>query len=243
MKSEAKGIIRHFPNFLTCMNLLCGCLGIVCAFGGELKIGIYFVLLGAIFDFSDGFAARLLNAKSLIGKDLDSLADMVSFGVFPAVVMYHLMLNAAQSLGTNFLEIGWWAAIFAFLIAIMSGVRLAKFNNDTRQSDKFIGLPTPANTIFVAGLVFLIELGGFATEILTNYWILAVITALFSWLLVCEVELLALKFKHFKWHGNELRYIFLLLSVSILIIFGFGGLSLVIGLYILISLFQKKDKK
>jgi CDP-diacylglycerol--serine O-phosphatidyltransferase len=217
-------LLRHIPNALTSGNLLCGCLGLISVFGNYPVEPAYFIWAACVFDFFDGFAARLFNVSSPIGKELDSLADMVSFGVLPAMTMYHWIDSSGGSS---------WLAYIALMIAVFSALRLAKFNVDTRQTDSFIGVPTPANAIFLTSLVFLddsIKLTVFTGPVLTG------ITILFSLLLVAPFELFALKFKDFSWDSNKLRFTFLALSVSLLVLLKGGALPIIILLYILISL-------
>ncbi len=149
MKRRVK---KHLPNAITCANLFSGCIGIVFAFQGNLVVAAYAIFLSSIFDFFDGLASRVLNSYSFIGKDLDSLADMVSFGVLPSVIMYELLLQAPQIEGISHI-----LNFVAFLLPVFSALRLAKFNNDTRQSGSFIGLPTPANAILIASLPLIVQ--------------------------------------------------------------------------------------
>jgi CDP-diacylglycerol--serine O-phosphatidyltransferase len=186
------------------------------------------VWAACVFDFFDGFAARLFKVSSSIGKELDSLADMVSFGVLPTMTMYHWLDAVA---GANVY------AYISLMIAVFSALRLAKFNVDARQTDSFIGVPTPANSLFITALVFLpdsIKSLVFTTPVLT------VITIVFSLLLVAPFELFALKFKDFSWSNNKLRFTFLALSVFLLILFKAGALPFIILSYILISLGSRK---
>ena len=220
-------VLKHLPNFLTCANLLCGCLGVLFIFHNPPSIAAYFVWSACLFDFFDGFAARWLKVSSPIGKELDSLADMVSFGVLPALVMFTLIDHADPHTSL---------AYSAFMIAVFSALRLAKFNIDETQKDSFSGVPTPANALFITSLVFLPEP---FTGVLANETALVAITIVFSALLVAPIELFALKFKNFTWAGNALRFTFLGLAVLLLIIFRAGGLPLIIILYILLSLLTK----
>lgn len=226
---------QNIPNFITCGNLLCGCLAIVQVFEGNLGWAVAFVGIAAVLDFLDGFAARLLGVSSPIGKDLDSLADMVTFGVVPGIVMYKLIfllyLNGNISVSYELIEKKLYFCYVAFLIPIFSAIRLAKFNNDTRQSDSFIGLPTPANAIFVCSLVLLPKE---YTALFTPN-ILCLITLTLSLLLVAPIPLFALKFKSFGFKGNEIRYVFLGLSLGLLIGLQYLGIPLIIILYIVLS--------
>lgn len=224
-------ITKHLPNVLTSFNLVCGCLGIVCVLEGNPIPAAYFVWAACVFDFFDGFVARLLKVSSPIGKELDSLADVVSFGVFPSVMMYVWLgsLTAFPLL-----------PYMAFSIAVFSALRLAKFNIDVRQTNSFIGLPTPANALFLTALPFLPPT---LLSIVEKPFVLGSILVLFSFLLVAEVELIALKFKDFSWKNNSYRYVFLLLAILCLLLFQQSSISLVILLYILISFVQKWTRK
>lgn len=210
------------PNALTSLNLAFGCLAIIEIFEGRLENVIYYTVLSGVADFFDGFAARMLKSTSHIGKDLDSLADMVSFGIVPALVMYQLIqINTS---GT------YWHYL-AVLIAVMSGLRLAKFNNDERQSDRFFGLPTPANAFLIISLAYLSS-QGFWEVIVGNWIVLVGITITTSILLISDIPMLAFKFKQFGWKGNEGKYLFLIVSVVLFSIFQIVALPLIIVMYI-----------
>lgn len=224
-------MIRHIPNFLTCCNLLCGCFGIVFLLEDRNVPAAYFVWAAGVFDFFDGFAARWLKVTSPIGKELDSLADVVSFGVLPSLVMYKLI---GSHTAYEYLP------YVAFMIAAFSALRLAIFNVDETQTDSFRGLNTPANSIFMTSLPLLPAPVG---EWLYQDWLLVVITMVFSFLMVSRVEIFALKFKHFKWAGNELRFTFLALSVLLLVFLKIAALPLIILLYIGLSLGAKAFSK
>jgi CDP-diacylglycerol--serine O-phosphatidyltransferase len=228
---------RHIPNFLTCCNLLCGTFGILYIlspnFGGGLDIPVaYFVWAACVFDFFDGFVARWLKVSSPIGKELDSLADVVSFGLLPAFFMYNYIGFGSWNDSDFSPDYPAFLPYVGFLIVVCSALRLAIFNVDETQKDSFRGVPTPANTLFITGLVFLSEYVPF----ISNPWVLSIITIVFSLLLVSRFELFALKFKSFKWADNQLRFTFLLLAVLLLVIFKFAALPLIIILYILLSL-------
>lgn len=217
---------RHLPNFLTCCNLICGCVGIVFVLEGREIPAAYFVWLAGVFDFFDGFAARMLKVTSSIGKELDSLADVVSFGVLPSLVMYRMISQASDSSALPYI---------AFTIAVFSALRLAIFNVDETQRDSFRGLNTPANTIFITSLPLLYnDVGRWLYEPV----ILVAITLVFSLLLVSRIEFFAFKFKSFSWEPNKIRYVFLILATLLLIVFRFAGIPLMIILYIVLSLFQ-----
>lgn len=219
-------ITRHIPNLLTLSNLFCGCVGILFAREFPPYAAAYFVWAACIFDFLDGFAARALNTTSAIGKELDSLADMVSFGVLPGIAMFTWIESTAP---------GGYLPYCAFLIPAFSALRLAKFNIDENQKDTFIGLPTPANALFITGLVFLSPPLDFITASQTG---LVITTILFSMLLVVPVNLFALKFKNYSWTDNKLRFTFIALAVLLLGWKQAEGVSLIILLYILLSLAQ-----
>jgi CDP-diacylglycerol--serine O-phosphatidyltransferase len=244
-------IKKHIPNFLTCCNLLCGCIGIIKAFddGGfyagyhyqNLATCSFLIFLACIFDFFDGFVARLLKVSSPIGKELDSLADCVTFGVLPGIIIYQIIMH-------NFFNGRWvsapgiYAPYLALLIPVFSAIRLAKFNIDTRQSDSFIGVPTPANAILIASFPFIIIQNKipFLTSILTNTYCLLTIALIMSFLLIAELPLFALKFKSFKWADNKMRYGFLLASMVLFIFLTWTAIPIIIFLYIILSFIENK---
>ncbi|HTL80997.1 MAG TPA: CDP-alcohol phosphatidyltransferase family protein [Bacteroidia bacterium] len=277
------------PNLLTLGNLLCGCLAIVFAFEVNLVWSAYLVGIACVFDFLDGFVARALKIHSPIGKDLDSLADMVTFGVVPGVVMFQILkwsiplVFGDVDIGLRFLvdygdlnskwnipDQGSWMRFIpylAFLFPIFSALRLAKFNNDSRQSDSFIGVPTPANSIFICSIPLILHFNhahmsvmsgmqfasnssdlnyyeangvqqfmmNWTTDIFGSWKILTGIVFLFSFLLISEIPLFALKFKKFGWKGNEIRYVFLALCLMMIVLLKFIAMPLIIVLYILMS--------
>jgi CDP-diacylglycerol--serine O-phosphatidyltransferase len=217
-------MLKHIPNFLTSCNLVCGCLGIIFLFEGSDIPTAYFVIAAGIFDFFDGFAARIFKSNSAIGKELDSLADMVSFGALPAFFMYKTLAFEPPFP---------YLPYVALLIAVCSALRLAKFNIDETQSDSFKGLPTPANAIFITSLSFLtLPVFDFVHSPIT----LSIITIIFSLLMVSRFDLFALKFKNFSWADNKIRFTFLLLSVFLVALLQWAALPLLIILYIAMSL-------
>lgn len=224
-------IKRHIPNFLTCCNLLCGCIGIVFVTSGNLNAAAYFVWIACVFDFFDGFAARMLKVSSPIGKELDSLADMVSFGLLPSMVMYVMLQDATHSEYLPYL---------AFSIAVFSALRLAIFNIDETQSDSFRGLPTPANALFITSLPLLT---GPIAIALFEPWIVITIVVISSYLLVSGIPLFALKFKSFNWKENKARFTFLIVSVVLLATLQIAAIPLIILLYIALSLGIKAVSK
>ncbi|MCJ8165647.1 CDP-alcohol phosphatidyltransferase family protein [Pontibacter sp. E15-1] len=228
---------KHIPNAITCLNLFSGCLALYFAFQDQLVYTAYLVGIAAVFDFLDGMLARVLKAYSEIGKQLDSLADMVSFGVVPGTVMFMLLQRADASVLGIPSDI---LPFFGFLITIFSALRLAKFNIDTRQTTSFIGLPTPACTIFVASLPLILQYGGLLHyEIILNPLVLLALTVLLSFLLVAELPLFALKFTNLRWQDNSMRFIFLGLSVILVALLKFAAIPLIIVLYILLSIIKK----
>lgn len=222
---------RHIPNFLTCCNLVSGCIGVVFALEGRAFPAAYFVWISCAFDFLDGFAARILKVSSSIGKELDSLADMVSFGLLPSIVIYK-MLEASGA--PEYLP------YFAFLIAVFSALRLAIFNIDETQSDSFRGLPTPANALLITALPLLS--GGIALYF-QEYWVLVLITILSSYLLVSGIELFALKFKNFTWRENKIRFTFLILAVLLLAFLQVAAIPVIILVYVALSLGMRAVSK
>jgi CDP-diacylglycerol--serine O-phosphatidyltransferase len=240
---------KHIPNFITSLNLVCGCIGLGFLFKSNLNYSTQIVyaawciVFAALFDFLDGMFARLLHVKSAIGKELDSLADMVSFGVLPGFIMYAML---DQCVGD---AEGWKAFIpfIAFLIPVFSALRLAKFNIDTRQTDKFIGLPTPANAIFIASIPFILYYQPnkvpAITTVLANPGFLIVLTFILSFLLVAPLPLFAMKFKDMSWAKNSIRYIFIILTIILLILFSFVAIPIILLLYIFLSIISNPLKK
>ena len=228
-------IKRNIPNAITCGNLLCGCLAIVKVFEGNLVWAAYLVGIAAVLDFFDGFAARLLKVSSAIGKDLDSLADMVTFGVVPGVMMFKLLLISTLFMTNN--AIWNYTPYLAFIIPIFSCIRLAKFNNDKRQTESFIGVNTPANSILICSLPLIIGIDyqSPAAVFILNPYLLIILAVIMSALLVSEIPIFSFKFKSFGWKGNEIRFVFLLLSLLLLITLRFVGIPLIIVLYIVMS--------
>ena len=214
-------IKKHVPNFITCLNLFSGCVAALLAFKGNYQGAFIAILVAAVFDFFDGFAARLLKAYSPMGKELDSLADMVSFGFAPGMIVFSLLTEA---------NINEWLPYLAFIIPVFSGLRLAKFNIDERQTSSFIGMPTPANAIFWGGLTT-----SFAPFLISNVWLIIVLTVLFSYLLVAEIPMFALKVKNLAWKDNQIQYIFLGVTIILLVIFQLNAFAPIIGWYILLS--------
>lgn len=220
------------------LNLLSGCISVVFAFNGNLILASWLIGVAAVFDFLDGLLARLLNARSPLGVQLDSLADVVSFGVAPGFIIFHLMQNSAN------LPFAIWNGVspvsfIAFLVPVFSALRLAKFNIDDRQTDHFIGLPTPANALFFASLPLVIFQAGVAghlwiTSMLHNFTALLIITVVFSGLLISPIRLMAFKFKSYGMRDNMLRYAFLIIAALLFILLKFYALPLIIVVYLII---------
>jgi CDP-diacylglycerol--serine O-phosphatidyltransferase len=213
---------KHIPNILTLANLFTGCVGIVYAFNNNLVYAAYAIWIAAVFDFFDGFIARLLKVSSPIGKELDSLADMVTFGALPSFILFRMMDSANYEI----------VAYVAFALALFSALRLAKFNVDTRQSNTFIGMPTPAAAFFVSGLPFW---QGVYPEFV-SWQIIMVITVVLSLLLIAPIKMLALKFTEYSFNNNWQRYFVILLSVVAFAILGSKSLPIIVTLYLIISL-------
>jgi CDP-diacylglycerol--serine O-phosphatidyltransferase len=234
---------RHLPNALTCVNLLCGCIALTFIFGGNLVVAAYFVGIAAVADFFDGLVARALRVSSPIGKDLDSLADMVSFGVVPGAIIYQLLTGASAHADTHYgylpnAQAGFYPlAYLGFIVSIFSALRLAKFNNDTRQTTSFIGLPTPACTLVVASLPLILASDTFGLkDFILNPLVLIGLTVLLSGLLVAELPLFALKFKNLQWRGNRRRFIFVGLALGLVLWLKAAGVPLAVLLYVLLSI-------
>ncbi len=222
---------QHIPNFITCCNLVSGCVAVSCAFGGDMRMAMFWIIAGAVFDFFDGMSARLLNVSSPIGKELDSLADIVTFGVAPsAMLFYQLSVMDYPSFleGMRFL-----IPYLSFVMAAFSALRLAKFNIDERQTSSFIGLPTPANALFWSALI--VGSGNRLYASTYIFWLLIVLLILSCWIMVAEVPMFALKVKHWTLKGNEVRVFFLITSALILLLFHVLGFSIIVVWYILLS--------
>lgn len=229
MIQKIKGLI---PNTLTCCNLISGCIATMFAFQQAYQLALLWIIIGAVFDFFDGMSARALHVASNIGKELDSLADDITFGFAPSAMVYSLLTQMLYPDYLAFAES--WLPFVAFFMAALSGVRLAKFNLDTRQALTFIGLPTPANALFWGALI-----ASFGDEIITRSWLVPVIimgVILFSLFLIAEIPLFALKFKDYSWKNNRIKYVFLLGCIVLLALMGEKGLSLCIAWYIVLAL-------
>lgn len=230
-----KKIIQNVPNALTCGNIVCGCIGIIQTFKGDLALAAYFVFIGAMFDFVDGLAARILNVQSPIGKDLDSLADMVTFGVLPSLLMYYVLNLSTENALIPF---------FGVAIAVFSGIRLAKFNHDVRQTTDFIGLPTPANALFFVSipLIILFDRSGLRPYFMQPV-VLMVLISLFCFLMVSEIRLFSLKIKSLNLKDNVF-IIILVVGANLLFYFlFFTAIPFIIIFYLLLSIIKNLLKK
>ncbi|MDP4292169.1 MAG: CDP-diacylglycerol--serine O-phosphatidyltransferase [Bacteroidota bacterium] len=224
---------KNIPNAITSLNLISGCVGILFALRGFTELAAMMIVAAALFDFLDGMAARLLHVSSTIGKELDSLSDLVSFGVLPGALVF-VMLELRAPV---------WFYYFALLIPVFSAIRLAKFNLDTRQSESFLGLPVPANALFWVGITYINLMAGethmnlILKSIVGQPLIIIMLTVFLSLLLVSELPLFSLKFKNLEWGKNQIRYIFLGLAMILLIWLGVSSLPMIIVLYVLLSIF------
>jgi CDP-diacylglycerol--serine O-phosphatidyltransferase len=233
---------RFVPSLFTSLNLVCGIIATYLSLEGKIDIAIALMFIAAFFDFIDGFAARLLKVCGDFGKELDSLADVISFGLVPGAMIFFVQktnLGMDSFSFENLSFIQWLYMLVPILIPVFSALRLAKFNIDERQKNEFIGLPTPANALFFASLCYtFIFKPESILHSLNHPIIITMSVLLFSYLLVSEIPLFALKFSSFGWKKNSLRYIFLLISLALVAIFKIPGFSGVIILYILLSIFK-----
>jgi CDP-diacylglycerol--serine O-phosphatidyltransferase len=217
---------KHIPNTITCCNLISGCIATWFAFQDDYRMALLFIVIGAVFDFFDGMVARLLHVSSPIGKELDSLADDITFGFAPSAIIFSYICTFHIHLP--------FIPFLAFIMAAFSALRLAKFNLDERQALGFIGLPTPANALFWGALIVGLQQSDYTFEGLE--WVILAATFVSCYLLVSEIPMFALKFKHWGWKGNEIKYIFILSCVPILIFLGIIGLAVIIAWYIILSI-------
>ncbi|MBD8487207.1 CDP-diacylglycerol--serine O-phosphatidyltransferase [Echinicola sp. CAU 1574] len=224
-------IKKHIPNAITCMNLACGMAGVYFVLEGKIHYATYFIIAAAVFDFLDGMVARLLKVQGEIGKQLDSLADLVTFGVLPSFVIFQMLKQVFPEGFVPFLS---------FIIGIQSAMRLAKFNIDTRQTDRFIGVPTPANALLICTLPFLADQFTWAKDLIQNGYFLLFLTFIMAILLTAELPLIALKFKNFRFQENIFRYLVILIGLVSLIFLGIAGVPFIIIGYILLSLIESR---
>lgn len=237
---------KHIPNILTCINVLSGCIACVMAFEGNYFWVIFWLIIAAVVDFFDGFSARLLKAYSSIGKDLDSLADMVSFGLAPAVLVFRF-LSDSYVLKTLTFPFAEYIPYLSFMLVIFSALRLAKFNNDERQTKSFIGLPTPPNALFWISLCYGLNINTIGMPVQVSFYLILVLIVVFSLLMVSEIPMFSLKVENFGIKGNELRYLLIVLMIIAVIFGGLLGIAAGIIIYVLMSivsssLSQKQNK-
>lgn len=244
---------RHIPNIVTLLNLFCGAVAVIFAVYNNFVAAAIFVFLGIFFDFFDGLLARKLNVQSPLGIQLDSLADMVTSGLVPGVIMFKLLSMAVDT--PYFIEsstewtTGWawtgvkisWLPLIGLFITLASAYRLAKFNIDEDQQTYFKGLPTPANALLIISLPLIMEFqnSDLMNAVILNKWFLIVVTLVSCYLLNSSVKLFALKFKNWGFKENAVRYIFIILTFVLLIVLHFAAIPLIILLYVLLSLFSK----
>ncbi|WP_196893241.1 CDP-alcohol phosphatidyltransferase family protein [Aureivirga marina] len=239
---------KHIPNLITLLNLLSGVIAVLFASVNQLEYAAYFVCLGIFFDFFDGFFARILNVSGELGKQLDSLADMVTSGVVPGIVMFQLL---RMSIGdsnplwfTDFSQMS-YLPFFGLLIVLASCYRLANFNIDSRQTSSFIGIPTPANTLLVISLPLILNYSSstFFVDLIHNKYVLIFITILGSYLMNAKLPLFSLKFKSFAWKENIIKYLFLIITITLIITLQVVAIPLVILVYVLLSIIENISKK
>lgn len=228
---------KHIPNSITCCNLISGCIATAFAFAGDIKVALLWIIIGAVFDFFDGMTARLLHVSSPIGKELDSLADDITFGVAPSTIIFSQLQLMSYP---EFLEpLRPYLPFVAYIMAAFSALRLAKFNLDERQALGFIGLPTPANALFWGSLLV-----GIGEQMYYRPWTLYLILIgilASSWLLVSEIPMFALKFKHWGVKGNEVKYLFLVTCVPLVAIFGITSFAIIVAWYVVLSMIVKQQ--
>ena len=223
---------KHIPNTITCLNLISGCIATYWAFQSNYELALLFIVIGAVFDFFDGMSARLLHVSSPIGKELDSLADDITFGFAPSAIVFSYLNSQLSIVNCQFVP------YLAFIMAAFSALRLAKFNLDERQALGFIGLPTPANALFWGSLI--VGCGDWLSTQPYAFWLLLVGTFVSSYLLVSEIPMFALKFKTWGWKGNEVKYIFLITCIPMLLLLGVSGLAAIIAWYVILSVIHDK---
>lgn len=227
-------IKQNIPNLLTLGNVICGCLGILNLFYGNYTAVFWFMFAAGWFDLGDGLVARLLNVKSELGKELDSLADMLTFGALPGFIYWFLI---KENLGDN-----WeYLPYFGFIIAAASAYRLAKFNIDTRQTENFIGVPTPANAAFAVGLLMVWYTNTLGLATYYSPWLLIGLAIFCSYLLNSEWELFSFKMKNFKWKGNEVRYLYLIITFGLMPFIGWATFVFGFLLYIIFSIINFRN--
>jgi CDP-diacylglycerol--serine O-phosphatidyltransferase len=237
-------IKKHIPNIITLLNLFCGCMALVFVSNDRFEMAFFFVCLGIFLDFFDGFFARLFKVAGPLGLQLDSLADMVTSGVVPGFVMFKMMGSSSAYMSEGYLQ---YFPYLGFIITLGACFRLAKFNIDTRQTDSFIGLPTPANTLFILSLPLVLEYYSaeslMVLEILTEKWVLLLISLFSAYVMNAEIPLFSLKIKKFNFKDNGLQIVFLIISILLLFFLQYLGIALVIIFYVLLSVINNKFLK
>lgn len=234
---------KNIPNIITLFNLFCGCCALASVFYGQFVQAVWFSFAGGVADYLDGSAARWLKVKSALGKELDSIADMVSFGVVPGAILYILLVKGLKGIDELPIELTLVAAP-AFLVSVIAGLRLAMFNLDTRQTENFIGLPTPAATLYTVGLLLIFANNTLGlSEFIINPIFLSINILAISFLLVSELPMFSFKFKKLTWRGNEIRFLFLGMSVLALICLKEAAFALMVLIYVLLGVFRKVMKK
>jgi CDP-diacylglycerol--serine O-phosphatidyltransferase len=235
-------MLKQLPNLMTMGSLLCGCVAIVSIFHGQVAHAAIYVSVAAILDFLDGFVARMLHAQSELGKQLDSLADMVTFGVLPGVILFHLMLKSNYFVLYESHGIYRIFKYYMFIVTVFSCIRLARFNLDTRQTSYFIGLPTPINTLLIMSVSLMVYYNTFGLQFyLLNPWVLTGISSLSAGLLVAELPLISLKFKNFRFADNKAQFILLTFSLVLLPVLKFAAIPAIVIIYIILSLIYPPD--
>jgi CDP-diacylglycerol---serine O-phosphatidyltransferase len=237
---------KHIPNIITLLNLFFGCCALVCIFSTEFINAAIFLIFSGFCDYFDGMLARLLNIKSDFGKEVDSLADMVSFGVVPGAIVYMMLVLVHETGAIDYFTPSLLsqsifklhpAALPAFIISAFSCYRLAKFNLDTRQTENFIGLNTPSNTLFFLGLLFVAKYNTLGlSHLVLNPYFLYLLIPISSFLLISEIPMFSMKMKKFEWKGNEARFIFALLSIAMLILFQWSSFAFIITFYVVLNI-------
>ena len=246
---------RHIPNIVTLLNLFSGCIGVIFAVHGNFVVAAIFVFLGIFFDFFDGLLARKLNVQSPLGIQLDSLADLVTSGVVPGIIMFKLISITVDAPNYSTYSDSWnsifhWQGfklsvlpLIGLLIPLASAYRLARFNLDEDQQTYFKGLPVPANTLLILSLPLILEYqnSDVMNSIIINKWFLIALTLLSCYLLNSKIKLFALKFKDWSFKNNAVRYIFLIISIVALVILQFAAIPIIVLLYIILSLLDRKN--
>lgn len=235
---------KHIPNLLTLGNLLCGTIAILFAVKGDFVATALLVVIGVGLDFFDGFVARLLNVQGELGKQLDSLADVITSGVVPGIVMLQLLVDAIDIDAVGYFGVDKYGATgsnlpyLGLLLTLGAAYRLAKFNIDERQTDSFIGLPTPAMSLFVISLPLIVEFSSqpFFVDLVVNKWFLIIATILLTILMNAELALFSLKFKNYVFKNNSIKYLFLIISIILLVVLEFVAVPIIILLYVVLSI-------